>query len=101
MEVILLVDLRHKPTAEDVEMYNWIKTYGFNGIVVGTKYDKIKRSQLQKHVKVIRDTLGMDEHAVLAMTSTMDRRGKYDVWEIFNELFEVNGYDVNFEKQQS
>ena len=101
LEVILLVDLRHKPTAEDVEMYKWIKTYGFNGIVVGTKYDKIKKSQLQKHVKIIRDTLEMEEHAVLAMTSTMDRHGKYEVWDIFNELFEVNGHDVHFEKQQS
>ncbi|MCH4890392.1 YihA family ribosome biogenesis GTP-binding protein [Acidaminobacter sp. JC074] len=101
LEVILLVDLRHKPTAEDVEMYKWIKTYGFNGIVVGTKYDKIKKSQLQKHVKIIRDTLEMEEHAVLAMTSTMDRYGKYEVWDIFNELFEVNGYDVHFERQQS
>lgn len=100
LEVILLVDLRHKPTAEDVEMYNWIKNYGFNGIVVATKHDKIKKSLLQKHIKVIRETLGMDEHAVLVTTSTMNRKGKYDVWEIFNELFEVNGHDVYFEKQQ-
>jgi GTP-binding protein len=100
LEVILLVDLRHKPTAEDIQMYEWIKTFGFNGIVVGTKHDKIKKSQLQKHIKIIRDALGMEEHAVLVSTSTMNRKGKYDVWDIFNELFEVNGYDVHFEKQQ-
>lgn len=101
LEVILLVDLRHKPTAEDIEMYRWITSYGFNGIVVGTKHDKIKKSQLQKHIKIIRDALGMDEHAVLAMTSTMNRYGKYDVWDIFNELFEVNGHEVYFERQQA
>lgn len=101
LEVILLVDLRHKPTAEDVQMYEWIKNFGFNGIVVGTKHDKIKKSQLQKHVKIIRETLGMEKDAVLAMTSTLNRKGKYDVWDIFNELFEVNGYDVHFEKQQA
>jgi GTP-binding protein len=100
LEVILLVDLRHKPTAEDVEMYKWIKSYGFNGIVVATKHDKIKKSQLNKHIKIIRDTLGMDENGVIVTSSTMNRKGKYDVWEIFNELFEVNGYDVHFEKQQ-
>lgn len=100
LEVILLVDLRHKPTAEDIQMYNWIKSFGFNGIVVATKHDKIKKSQLQKHIKVIRDALGMDKDAVLVTTSTMNRKGKYEVWDIFNELFEVNGYDVYFERQQ-
>ena len=76
LEVFLLVDLRHKPTQEDIDMYQWIKSYGFNGIVVGTKHDKIKRSQLQKHIKIIRDTLGMDSDAVLVTASTMTRDGK-------------------------
>ena len=100
LEVIQLVDLRHKPTAEDVQMYQWIKSFGFNGIVVATKHDKIKKSQLQKHIKIIRDALGMEKDDVLVTTSTMNRKGKYDVWDIFNELFEVNGYDVYFERQQ-
>lgn len=100
LEVILLVDLRHKPTEEDIRMYEWIKSYGFNGIVVATKHDKIKRSQLQKHIKVIRTTLGMEKEAVLVTSSTMDRKGKYDVWDIFNELFEVNGHEAHFERQQ-
>lgn len=100
LEVIQLVDLRHKPTAEDVEMYKWIQTFGFNGIVVATKRDKIKKSLLQQHLKVIRDTLGMEKDAVIVTTSTSTRRGKYEVWDIFNELFEVNGYDVYFERQR-
>jgi len=99
LEVIQLVDLRHKPTQEDIEMYQWIKSFGFNGIVVATKHDKIKKSQLQKHIKVIRETLKMDKDDVLVTTSTQTRKGKYDVWDIFNELFEVNGYDVHFERQ--
>lgn len=100
LEVFLLVDLRHKPTQEDIDMYQWIKSYGFNGIVVGTKHDKIKRSQLQKHIKIIRNTLGMESDAVLVTASTMTRDGKYDIWEILNELFEVNGHDAHFDKQQ-
>jgi GTP-binding protein len=99
LEVIQLVDLRHKPTQEDIEMYKWIKTFGFNGIVVATKHDKIKKSQLQKHIKIIRQALEMEPDDVLVTTSTMNRHGKYDVWEIFNELFEVNGYEFKFEKQ--
>lgn len=99
LEVIQLVDLRHKPTQEDIEMYQWIKSFGFNGIVVATKLDKIKKSQLQKHIKIIRDTLSMDKEDVLVTTSISSKKGKYDVWDIFNELFEVNGYDVYFERQ--
>lgn len=99
LEVIQLVDLRHKPTAEDIEMYKWIKSFGFNGIVVATKHDKIKKSQLSKHIKIIRETLEMDPQDVIVTTSTSNRYGKYVVWEIFNELFEVNGYDIHFERQ--
>ena len=99
LEVIQLVDLRHKPTQEDIEMYQWIKSFGFNGIVVATKLDKIKKSQLQKHIKIIRETLSMDKEDVLVTTSISSKKGKYDVWDIFNELFEVNGYDVYFERQ--
>lgn len=99
LEVIQLVDLRHKPTAEDVEMYKWIKSFGFNGIVVATKHDKIKKSHLQKHIKIIRETLEMDKDDVIVTTSTSNRKGKYEVWDVFNELFEVNGYDVHFERQ--
>lgn len=99
LEVIQLVDLRHKPTDEDIQMYKWIKSFGFNGIVVATKHDKIKKSQLQKHIKVIRQALEMEADDVIVTTSTMNRKGKYEVWEIFNELFEVNGYEIVFKKQ--
>ncbi len=101
LEVILLVDLRHKPTQEDVQMYQWIKAYGFNGIVVANKLDKIKGSQLQKNIKVIRETLGMDDDAFLLPISSTDRRGKYDFWDMLHEIFEVNGHDIKFERQSA
>lgn len=100
LEVIQLVDIRHKPTKEDVEMYKWIKSFGFNGIVVATKYDKVKKSQLKKHLDIIRKELEMEPDDVLVTTSTSNRKGKYEMWEIMNELFEVNGHDINFVKQQ-
>ncbi len=100
LEVIQLVDIRHKPTAEDVKMYKWIKEFGFNGIVVATKHDKVKKSQLKKHMDIIRKELEMGPEDVLVTTSTMTRKGKYEIWDIFNELFEVNGHEVKFVKQQ-
>lgn len=100
LEVILLVDLRHKPTTQDIEMYQWIKKFGFNGIVVATKHDKIKKSQLSKHISIIRKELKMGKEDVLITTSTSTRKGKYEMWEIINELFEVNDYEIKFVKQQ-
>lgn len=100
LEVIQLVDIRHKPTKEDKDMYKWIKSFGYNGIVVATKHDKVKKSQLQKHIDIIRKELEMEPDDVLVTTSTSTRKGKYEMWEIFNELFEVNGHDFKFVKQQ-
>ncbi len=99
MEVLLLVDCRHKPTEDDKEMYQWIKAYGYNGIVVATKSDKLSQSQLAKQVKLIRETLEMTPESVLIPISSEKRGGKYKVWDMFNQLFEVNGYDVHFDRQ--
>lgn len=99
MEVLLLVDCRHEPTEDDREMYQWIKAYGYNGIVIATKADKLSQSQLAKQLTVIRKGLSMEPEAVLLPISSEKRTGKYRVWDMFNELFEVNGYDVHFERQ--
>lgn len=101
VEVFLLVDLRHKPTLEDKQMYDWIKSCGFNGIVIGTKSDKLKNSQFHSQIKLIRETLGMSKDDVLIPVSAESRAGKYEVWELINELFEVNGFDIHFEPQQT
>ena len=55
--VFLLIDIRHEPSANDVMMYDWIVRQGFYPVIIATKADKIKRSQLQKHLKMIRTTL--------------------------------------------
>jgi|LGVF01.1.fsa_nt_gb GTP-binding protein len=100
IEVILLVDLRHKPSDDDVTMYNWIKSMGFNGIVIGTKADKVKRSQLPKNLNLIRRTLNMDQDGFFLPMSSTKRRGKYEFWEMINKLLEVNGFDTKFERQE-
>lgn len=101
MEVLLLVDCRHKPTEDDREMYQWIKAYGYNGIVIATKSDKLSQSQLAKQLKIIRAALQMEPEAVLVPISSEKRFGKYEIWDMFNDLFEVNGYDVHFERQDT
>ena len=57
--VVLLVDIRHAPTKDDVMMYNWIVETGLTPVIVATKLDKIKRSQKDKQLKLLRDTLGI------------------------------------------
>ena len=99
LEVIQLVDLRHEPTEQDVQMYQWILECGFNGIVIATKHDKVKGSQLEKQKKLIRKTLGMPDNAPIFTISATDRYGKYEVWDLFNELFKLNGYDVHIDRQ--
>lgn len=99
MEVIQLVDIRHKPTQEDKHMYDWIKSFGFNGIVVATKGDKLGRNQIEKQKKIIRKTLEMSPEAVLLVISSSERSGKYEVWDLFNELFKVNQHEIYMERQ--
>ena len=69
-EVFLLVDIRHEPTALDVQMYDWILESGFTGFIIATKYDKISRNQLHKHIKQIMKKLNVaDEGLIFAYSS--------------------------------
>lgn len=99
LEVCLLIDMRHKPSEDDVLMYQWIKACGFMGIVIGTKSDKLKRSQLKPQEKLIRDTLGMTREDVFFAASAETRDGKYQIWDFFNQLFEERDCPIYFERQ--
>lgn len=100
MEVFLLVDLRHDPSEDDRLMYEWIRTFGYKGVVIATKADKIKNSQLQIRKKALREKLGMGEDDVVIVTSADSRKGKYDLWDFINALLEQKGFEVRFERQQ-
>lgn len=100
MEVFLLVDLRHDPSEDDRLMYEWIRTFGYKGVVIATKADKIKNSQLLIRKKALREKLGMGDDDVVILTSADSRKGKYDVWDFINALLEKKGFDVRFERQQ-
>jgi GTP-binding protein len=75
LKVIQLLDMRHTPTEQDVQMYQWLKHYGLDGIVVGTKADKISRNDLVKNSMIIRKTLGLSDTDLLLPVSVLNRTG--------------------------
>ena len=80
--VFLLVDYRHKPTEDDVLMYNYLKYYNLNITVVATKYDKITKNGRAKQDKLICDTLKLSADDVFVPFSTVTKKGREDVLKI-------------------
>lgn len=80
--VFLLVDIRHEPSQNDVNMYDWIKYQGFTPVVIATKADKIKRSQLPRQIKLVRDTLGMEKEEILIPFSAETKQGWEEIWKV-------------------
>ena len=81
-QVFLLVDIRHEPSQNDVNMYDWIKYQGFSPVVIATKSDKLNRSQLPRQVKLVRDTLGMEKEEILILFSAENKQGRDEIWEV-------------------
>lgn len=75
-EVFLLVDIRHAPTKQDKEMYDWIIDSGFTGFVIATKYDKIPKTHLKKHLKEIKKTLNIDDEGLIFVYSSITSHNK-------------------------
>ncbi|MBO2943958.1 YihA family ribosome biogenesis GTP-binding protein [Paenibacillus sp. F411] len=80
--VLLVVDLRHPPSKDDVSMYDWLQHYDRPICVVATKADKIPRSRWQKHIKVVKETLGFRKDHQLVMFSSETGMGKDELWSI-------------------
>lgn len=87
-DVILLVDIRHVPSQNDVLMYNWIRECGFEGYVVATKADKISKGKRQKHIADIRKALGIDDVRKIIPFSASDKLNRDAVWTKIKELSE-------------
>lgn len=85
IRIALLVDSRHKPTKEDVQMYEWIKYYGYEVIIVATKSDKLKRNEYQKNKKIIKETLNIREQDKFIFFSALNKEGKDELIEILTE----------------
>ena len=86
--VFLLIDIRHEPSANDVNMYEWMKYQGFAPIVIATKADKINRSQLPKQLKVVRTGLKMDKDGILIPFSAETKAGRDEIYEIIDKIIE-------------
>ena len=82
-QVFLLVDIRHAPGANDIEMYNWIIEKGFRPVIIATKSDKIKRSQLAKQLRLIRDTLGAPSDTPIIPFSAETKDGREEILRFF------------------
>lgn len=79
-QVSLLVDIRHDPSENDKMMYNWIVDNGFRPVIIATKLDKLKRSQIAKHVKAVRAGLGLKEDDILIPFSSQTKQGLDELW---------------------
>ena len=73
--IVLLVDSRHKPTGDDILMYEWAKHFGYDVVVVATKSDKLKNSEFKKNEKVIRETLNLTDDDKLYFFSSLNKKG--------------------------
>ena len=84
--MFLLVDIRHAPSTNDVEMYEWILANGFYPIIIATKLDKIKRSQVQKNVKIIKEKLNVEPGTIIIPFSAQTKQGKEEILQVIEEL---------------
>lgn len=89
--VFLLIDIRHEPSANDKNMYEWIEYNGFEPIIIATKLDKINRSQVAKHVKMLRTGLGLKKETILIPFSAETKQGKEEIWEIIESYLSIEG----------
>ena len=84
--VFLLIDIRHDPSANDKMMYDWMVYQGFTPIIIATKLDKIKRSQIQKNVKAIREGLNVQPGTMIIPFSAETKQGRDEIWELIDSF---------------
>ena len=84
--VFLLVDIRHTPSANDKTMYEWIAHQGYRPIIIATKLDKLKRSQVQKCIKEVRNGLGLKDDDLLIPFSAETKQGRDEIWQAMDAL---------------
>ncbi len=84
--VVQLVDIRHEPTAQDVQMYEYLRHYGMAGVIVATKADKIKRSQLGKSMAIIRKTFDLTDEDIIIPVSALKREGQDKLLSVMEQI---------------
>jgi len=97
--VFLLIDIRHEPSANDRMMYEWILAQGYEPIIIATKLDKLKRSQVQKHVKMVKEGLKVLPGTTIIPFSAETKQGREEIWELIETNFLVEQSSVNETKE--
>ena len=95
--VFLLIDIRHEPSANDKVMYDWIREKGYTPVIIATKADKLKRSQMQKHVKMVREGLQLGENGMVIPFSSVTKQGREEIWELIEQMAGLKEEEINLE----
>ena len=85
----LLIDIRHEPSGNDRLMYDWILKQGFEPIIIATKLDKIKRSQVQKHVKMVKEGLKVVKNTIVIPYSALTKQGREEIYEVLDAYLKM------------
>ena len=91
--VFLLIDIRHEPGKNDRQMYEWMTANGYFPIIIATKMDKLNRSQIAKHVKMVREGLGAPPEAVVIPFSSLTKQGREEIYALLDDMI------VTFEEE--
>ena len=89
--VFLLIDIRHDPSANDRQMYEWILHNGYEPIIIATKLDKLKRSQVQKNLKAIREGLQLRKGTTVIPYSAETKQGREEIWDLVDQILASSG----------
>ena len=95
--VFLLIDIRHDPSANDKMMYDWIIEQGFQPIIIATKLDKLKRSQVQKQLKVVKEGLNLVPGTKMIPFSSVTKQGRDEIWELVETEYLNRGVSIHGE----
>lgn len=88
--IFLLLDCRHKPTNDDMTMFNWFKYYGYPITIIATKSDKLTKNELQKSQNIIRETLNLSKTDKIFYYSSLKKSGREELLEHISEIITVN-----------
>lgn len=86
--VFLLIDIRHEPSANDRQMYDWIVSQGYHPIIIATKLDKLKRSQVPSALKTVREGLKAGKETIILPFSALTKQGREEIYEVIDRLIE-------------
>lgn len=87
--VFLLIDIRHDPSANDRQMYDWMVYNGFHPIIIATKLDKIRRSQVQKQLRAVKTGLDVEPGTIIIPFSAETKQGRDEIWDLMDQIIEM------------